>query len=282
MLILTVGWSAYCFGATGRPGIDLRAAVARVSPIVEAAQRPTAPLPKRIELEPVTVVARKLAHANATDAELSLAVRTAPGKVGTASLGRPNRGGLFNGVPMPKRSFWRIETPRRSYTTPSVVSSLENAIRRVNERYPKTPKLGIGHASSEKGGYLRPHRSHQSGLDVDIGYYYLDGYAFYRDATKDNLDRPRTWELIQGLLGSGRVDYIFVDQSVRALLREHAESVGETDDHLDWVFGNGLRRGLLRHTWGHEDHIHVRFIDAEAVELGLRLYPVLVAAKLVR
>ena len=117
-------------------------------------------------------------------------------------------------------------------------------------------------------------------MDVDIGYYYQGGYGWYQTATASTLDRPRTWALVTALIDTGNVDYIFIDRSVQKLLMEHARDIGVKQQRLDLLFGPAagggvLTRGIVRHTWGHDDHIHVRFYDRAARLRGQRLYPLL-------
>lgn len=220
--------------------------------------------------------------ADLSDADILLRLRERPESLGTAIIGSPNRGQLINGVHVPERPFWKLVTPERSYVTPAVVASLERAVRTVRRSHANTPPLGIGDASREGGGWLRPHRSHQAGVDVDMGYYYRGGYAWYVKANADTLDRARTWSLVKAFLAGGNVEYIFIDKAVQGLLREHAEQQNEPAEYLDWVFGSQLKRGVVRHTWGHDDHIHVRFNDPEATKRGLRLYPIMKQAGMVR
>lgn len=254
-----------------------RASVAHVTARPrQAPASPDANYPGYFELEPVEVLPSPDPFAELSDDQLFAKLVQEPEKLGTASIGTPNRGGLMNGIKLPERPFWDIRVPHNSYATPGVVASLERAVSRVAHRFADTPRLGIGDISREGGGYLRPHRSHQSGMDVDLGYYYLGGYGWYKRATKATLDRARTWALVEALIAEGDVEYIFIDRSVQLLLIEHARSVGVDEATLVHVFGEKpLKRGIVKHTWGHDDHIHVRFYDREARLRGQRLYPLL-------
>ncbi|RLB54055.1 MAG: murein endopeptidase, partial [Deltaproteobacteria bacterium] len=59
----------------------------------------------------------------------------------------------------------------------------------------------------------------------------------------------------------------------------YAESIGEDSGWLDQLFGGPTTtlRPLIRHAKGHKTHIHVRFYNPVAQELGRRAYPILVA-----
>jgi len=222
--------------------------------------------------------------AELSDADLVELIEADPKKLGTASVGEPNRGQLWGGVQAESNELWEVVDPDRSWATPAALAGLARAIRAVHAEFPGTPRLHLGDLSRERGGTLRPHRSHQSGLDADVSYYYVTEQKWYQKATKQNLDRPRTWALVRALTSDPSVEYVFVDITVQRMLRAHAESSGEPGQRLDALFG-GLKRRTeapIRHTWGHHTHLHVRFRDPVARETARRLYPLLRARRLVR
>ncbi|HOU90024.1 MAG TPA: penicillin-insensitive murein endopeptidase [Polyangiaceae bacterium] len=206
--------------------------------------------------------------------ELGCRVLRAPSSVGAASLGAPNRGALFNGEQLVTGARWVVESPENAWVTPESARALRRAVEAVHQEHPGAPPLHLGDASREHGGYLRPHRSHQAGRDVDVGFFYRDGPGWYLPATAENLDRARTWSLLRALLATGEVEYVFLDQGVQALLAEHAAAAGEDPGWLAELFGGAARSTApIRHTWGHRTHLHVRFLSPDAVETGLRLAP---------
>jgi LysM repeat protein len=75
---------------------------------------------------------------------------------------------------------------------------------------------------------------------------------------KDNLDAAKTWCLIENLIASQRVQYIFLDRSVQKVLYEYALTRGYDQAYLEHVFGN-VRGCLIQHIRNHIDHMHVRF-----------------------
>jgi len=208
--------------------------------------------------------------------ELGCRVLLTPSSVGAASLGAPNRGALFNGEQLVTGALWVVESPENAWVTPESARALRQAVEVVHQEHPGAPLLHLGDASRRHGGYLRPHRSHQAGRDVDVGFFYRDGPGWYLPATADNLDRARTWSLLRALLATGEVEYVFLDQGIQALLVEHATAAGEDPGWLAEIFGGATRStALIRHTWGHRTHLHVRFLSPDAVETGLRLAPYL-------
>ncbi|NUO50089.1 MAG: hypothetical protein HOV80_14635 [Polyangiaceae bacterium] len=199
--------------------------------------------------------------------ELARLFYESPEKLGSASIGSPTRGRLFGGVELVANDGIAPEGDH-PWGTETAVRSIERAVREVQRCFPATQKLHVGDISRKQGGWLRPHRSHQSGLDADIGYYYLDGPAWFQPATKDTLDRPRTWALIRALVEGGSVEMIFIDRSVQKLLREHVDAEDPSGASL---FATNPLEGVIRHAPGHGAHFHVRFRDPASVELGARI-----------
>jgi murein endopeptidase len=148
----------------------------------------------------------------------------------------------------------------------------------VHAELPGTQPLWIGDISRRSGGWLRPHRSHQSGQDADLGFFYADSSKWYTHATERNLDRARTWLLLRALVREADVELVFLDRSVQALLMEYAASTGEDTAWLDLVFEGQRRRSqcIVRHEWGHATHMHVRFRSRVSREVGERVQPLLV------
>jgi penicillin-insensitive murein endopeptidase len=139
----------------------------------------------------------------------------------------------------------------------------------------------VGDISARAGGHLEPHISHQSGRDVDLGFYYTTPGRWYMAANAANLDLDRTWALIRALVIETDVQLILVDRKLLALLRAHAERIGEDPAWLDSLFGGPTSTTwpILRHADGHGTHLHVRFYNPVAQETGRRLYPALIARK---
>lgn len=233
---------------------------------VHTAQRGSATIPAVvIHPEP-----HPLAHLSTR--ELQELLRMNPERLGSASIGRPNRGRLLNGVLLTDSPGIRVVERASSYGTEATVRSIQSAVATVLEAYPDTRPLFVGDLSRRGGGYLRPHRSHQTGLDVDLGYYYLGDERWYTRANRDNLDRERTWALVKALVSQGNVEYIFMDRSIQELLAEHALERGEPADFVWSLFQSPKNRStIVRHVRRHLTHFHVRFRDPIAEETGRRL-----------
>jgi murein endopeptidase len=216
------------------------------------------------------------------DEELEAMVLRDPASLGSMSVGAPNGGALFNGVQLPESPLWKLADPAHAWGTRESIDFVAHAITRVNEYFPGSPMLYVGDFSGPRGGKLRPHKSHQSGRDVDLGYYYSTGEAWYKRATSRNLDRARTWALLETLLTESRVEYVFMDRSIQPLLKEYALAQGEDPEWLSRVFeGPTNRDAIVRHRFGHATHMHVRFENPTAELTARRSYALLQKAGVV-
>ena len=207
--------------------------------------------------------------------ELLRLAQEKPEALGSASLGSPTRGSLFGGVEM-KDSEGILRAGAYGWGTDMVIRSIERAVREVRRCFPGSPPLHVGDIARERGGWLRPHRSHQSGLDADIGYYYRTPAIWYQRATAQNLDVARTWALVRALVEGGNVEMIFMDVSVQRLVQAHIATLPQGARPPEDLFESPAKKDtIIRHAWGHATHFHVRFQDRAAVALGQRLADIL-------
>jgi murein endopeptidase len=224
-------------------------------------------------------VARRSVDGKSQD-EIVKALRGDVGSLGSMTFGTATRGALLNAVRMPDDERWTLINPLRAWGTAETVKYLVTAIAAVTDEFPGSPRLFIGDISRPSGGNLPPHLSHQSGRDVDVGYFYKTSPAWYMRATARNLDRPRTWALIRTLIARTDVRYIFIDRRVQRLLRQYAEQIGEDSAWLESVFhGSGNEPPIILHEPGHDTHFHVRFYNPIAEDTGRRYYGALVAQR---
>lgn len=182
----------------------------------------------------------------------------------SSSVGYPDRGSLVGAVPMvdgPGRSLRAV--PWKRWGTAHTVSVLDQVLRRWHRLEPRYPML-VGNLSDRDGGKLRPHRSHRSGRDVDLGYIQKRGlYKKYnwRVMNARNLDVARTWKFLRVLLGSGHVEKIFMGPRLERLIYRYARrNPGPYRAKLSRWFASakGKGRAVIQHARGHNDHMHVR------------------------
>jgi len=224
-------------------------------------------------------------HRHLSDTEIAEALENDLTALGSMSLGRPNRGGLVGAVQIPPGERWEIVQPSRAWATQETVDYLIAAIDKVHEQFPTDTHVAyIGHLSKQHGGPIRPHRSHQSGRDVDVGYYYLnEKAAWYQRAAKSTLDLPRSWAFVRALVTETDVEYIFMNTSVQKLLKKYALSIGEDPAWINRIFQYRGRNPapIIRHAWGHDTHLHVRFYNPVAQHLAARSHNLLMARKVI-
>jgi penicillin-insensitive murein endopeptidase len=197
----------------------------------------------------------------------------------SVSVGYPNRGLLRFGMRINDDKDLRVKVGSLDsrHGTGELVRLIEHAAHEVAFRYPRA-ELTVGDLSRSGGGRFRPHVSHQSGRDVDIGFYMLD-----RRATPVNVhmfvlfnnqgigrqwgnlykfDAARNWALIESLLSHPTTDvqHIFVSNSIKRRLLDQAIKEGANPDLL-----MRAKRVITqpRHGAPHRSHFHVRVYCAD-------------------
>jgi murein endopeptidase len=200
-----------------------------------------------------------------------------PERLGSMSIGSTNSGALFNGVQMPGADGWRVVDPDHAWGTRETVDYLIHCLSEVEQRFPGSAEMYIGHISGRRGGHLSPHVSHQAGRDVDISYYYLPGQGrWYAKAGPNNLDVARTWAFLKALVIDTDVELILMDRAIQKLVREYAVAHADDRRWVDELFdGDNKFAPLIRHAKGHATHIHLRFFNPVAQETGRRAYSLL-------
>ncbi|MBS1124897.1 MAG: Peptidoglycan-binding lysin domain protein, partial [Deltaproteobacteria bacterium] len=185
------------------------------------------------------------------------------------SIGQPWNGRLVNGEALPQGDGYRVRRPQRAFGASHVVEHLQTAIAAVRAMY-DVHTLAIGDLSARGGGKIGDHHSHQSGLDVDVGFYFRrmpDGYPdTFADASAD-LDLDATWALLLAFVRTTDQDtgvqIIFLDYDAQARLYKFAKKRGTPEADLEAIFqyprGRDTLAGLVRHWPNHADHFHVRF-----------------------
>src|SRR5205814_2125844 len=107
-----------------------------------------------------------------TDQELARRFKNDLPSLGSVSIGFADRGRVLNAVQMPLDPAWIVERPNFAYATRETVDSLAGVFRYVHRLFPDSAPARLSHMGAKDGGYLPPHRSHQSGRDADIGLFY--------------------------------------------------------------------------------------------------------------
>ncbi len=200
----------------------------------------------------------------------------------TVAYGRAFAGLLRNGAELPPKGDG-YHVPKRwvrrgnQYGTDELITMIVRVGRRV-EREADT-SVGVADLSPKNGGPTVWHRSHQTGRDIDLLMFAVDGKGrrlksnamvrFKDDGSsrpkdthgkrrsKRHFDVERNWLLVRALLEEPtvQVQYIYVFEPLEQLLIEHAREIGEP-------------AGLIEHAAAameqpldsskHDDHFHIR------------------------
>lgn len=190
-----------------------------------------------------------------------------PAQIGGSaqSIGSYTAGCLSGAVSLPQNGTgYQLMRPTRgrSYGHPDLIRFIESVAQTAHSQH--WGVLLIGDLGQPRGGPTPSgHRSHQTGLDVDI-WYLLSQQAATRslefneretwsapsvlvsrsDAIDDNQWSPAHEKILEAAAQRPDVDRIFVNPSVKRLLCSRKSA------HR-W-----LRK--IRPWWGHDDHFHVR------------------------
>ncbi|WAS90388.1 penicillin-insensitive murein endopeptidase [Nannocystis punicea] len=179
-----------------------------------------------------------------------------------------DRGVLRIGIPLDPGKYYYIKRPNLAFGTGATIKAIKFAISKYAQLkgIKGGPQVHVGDISARGGGPLKGHKSHQKGVDVDVGLVLKGadaGEVRFLSGNADNLDVARTWALIKSFVDTKEVRAIFLDYGLQKVLYEHAKKKGVPESKLDELFqyprGKGRGYGIIRHWKGHRDHFHVRF-----------------------
>ena len=181
------------------------------------------------------------------------------------SIGKASGGKLVDGEKMPEGPGYSYGRRSNVYGTNETITYMIKCIGEYRRKHPDGPEVVVGNISRPKGGHLDPHKSHQSGRDVDIGYIHKKKYqpvTSMISTNHKNLDPRKTWDLMYCFLETGAVDVMYIDMVVQKPLVEHLKKRKFTSRYLKKVFQYPRKsRGdaLVKEYPGHHHHIHLRF-----------------------
>jgi hypothetical protein len=181
------------------------------------------------------------------------------------SIGVPHRGRLFNGEPLAPGENYVILYQHRTFGAPHAVAEIQRVLDTYGEQFPGAHPLMVGDISFRTGRHIRPHRSHQSGRDVDISYPRYNpppNFKRFHHVRRRNLDVEKTFWLMKSFIDGGYVEYVFMDRYFQRLLIEEARRQGAPEEWIDAVFQYPHWSGgkaIIRHARGHKNHFHIRF-----------------------
>lgn len=219
------------------------------SPIVSAAATPNTIKTAAAQPAPAPIVPIKVAP-------------IVPPMVGAQSLGAPDRGRIVNAAQIPvNEGLYTLRNPEHSWGSSFAIDQLTQGIARFRATG-FDREVVIHDMSQQRGGRFRPHHSHQSGRDVDIRLPLKASVAKGTVPVMANqVDWDAAWQLVQALIATDQVRFIFLSRSRQRYLYEAALRAGATKEALSTLiqFPRKARTALVRHSRGHTKHIHVRF-----------------------
>ena len=187
------------------------------------------------------------------------------------SVGKPHEGRLIHALQLTTVRGMYVRHPGRAYGANHTVYHIKRVVRTVMAEHPDLHAVAIGDLSTRTGGEIGGHGSHESGRDVDLGFYFKKrprGYpeSFARGSSA-TLHFPAMWTVLTTLAATtsspSGVERIFLDYDVQALMYHFGQKQGVPERTLTYLFqypsGRTSPSGLARHEPNHEDHFHVRF-----------------------
>lgn len=167
------------------------------------------------------------------------------------SVGRPHRGRLRDGTPLPKGPY-TIRFDWQAFGSALTVWNVARVLRAFRSETEFEPEIFVGAMSRRTGRRLPPHRSHQSGRDVDIRLTAMSHATGFK-LQADEVDWHAAWALVDAFVRTGDVQVIFLERKLRRRLRRAGMALGADDARVASVMAK------VRHSPGHTAHIHVRF-----------------------
>lgn len=181
---------------------------------------------------------------------------------GAVSIGSTADGVLLNGLRIPDHEDLQLRLPRSAYGTSHAVEQLVLAVSSFREHSSYPLPIPVGSMSRPRGGPIGGHKSHQSGRDVDLRLLRRPDVPAWKETRGSRVQWDAVWQLV---LAFSEVDVmvIFLDYKAQRRLYRAAKAAGASEDELDALIqyprGSRASRGLVRHSSGHEQHLHVRF-----------------------
>lgn len=153
-------------------------------------------------------------------------------------------------------------SPKNYYGTQEMMEILEAIGEKANTM--ARNKIFISRISAKAGGRLPPSKSHQNGMDVDIGYFTVQGKVQFPIVAsggalkKSDFSVAKTLEVFKFLMTQqvSPVDRLFVDQSIINNLCREAKNSGKFKGSEKAAYAKLFEN--LQHVDGHGNHFHLR------------------------
>lgn len=180
------------------------------------------------------------------------------------SRGSPSSGRLLRGLLLPLSPLWKRGKQAEMWASSHTVATLIEAFTRLRVDSGYAGEVYIGSISRRRGGKFPPHRSHRTGLDIDIRLPLLPTVPLETYPIPDAVDWAALWELVEALIETGEVSVIFLDQRLQERLYWAARRAGKTPEELapiiHWPRKDRIWEAIVRHARNHKGHMHVRLL----------------------
>jgi len=195
-----------------------------------------------------------------------------PGQAG--SIGLPHEGTLLGAVPVGDTTFplARLRDNDRRWAHPALARILLDSARSTGLR--ESP-LVVGDIAASTGGELSGHRSHRTGRDADVLFYFRDlagdairtpdflvvgpdGLAWDKVRRRWlRFDDARNWAFVRSVVTNREapIHWVFVHRALRERLLRYATAVGEQPAV---IYEASERMAQPMPSGPHDDHFHVR------------------------
>jgi hypothetical protein len=145
----------------------------------------------------------------------------------------------FAQLPASGPGFYTYARADRRFGQPATIRAIQAIGAAWQRANPNGPRIGIGDISFQGGGPMPPHRSHQTGIDVDVRPFRADGIEGPVRLDLPGYSRALTQQLVDVIRSSGApVQFI--------------------------LFNDPVVRGV-RAAPGHDNHLHIRFAAGPVV-----------------
>jgi len=196
-------------------------------------------------------------------------------KMKPESVGSPSNGRLIMGKSLdPDRDKkgvgWVISAQRENvYGTPDTIAYIKYCASAYRSYFPKgkAQPIVIGDISKKGGGPLPPHKSHQSGRDVDIGFIVKGAQqaaanGVFVQATPDSVDLAKQWILTKCFLDLDATTHIFMEASIVEALKQYVMKLYKKNKQMlkkYLQYFPGGSKAKIAPDDEHRSHMHVRF-----------------------
>ncbi len=191
-----------------------------------------------------------------------LEVEGLPPISGSISVGLPQRGKLLGGIVLPEHPLWIRGDPGHLFASAHTIRQIHAAFTNLRRDKGYSAGILVGSISRKHGGKFPPHRSHQSGRDVDIRLPLVAGLPVTPHPNADQIDWYAAWWLIESFVETGQVESIFLNELHHGRLYQAARALGMPKSRALEIVRSEAWRGtggpIVQHAEGHYAHIHVR------------------------